>query len=294
MILTCAQAKELDIRRATLLSSAFTRLFRGVYATAEVVLDHATWVAAARLILPEDACLTSLSALQHHGLDYGPVLPLRFTTRHQTRGPRPGLIVRHRSEVIEGGVDEPLDAFEEFCREATLLEAVAVGDRMIHCGLATPDDMLALRHSSVPAVRRAARLVRVGVESVKETHTRMAIVLAGLPTPSCNVDVTRDDGTFVARGDMVYDEFKVIIEYDGEQHLTDPSQAARDKVRLAGLRELGYLVIPVDKRSIREPWHVVMQAYDALVQRGYLGRPPLPNVVWREAFAISRRVASRS
>ena len=294
MILTCAQAKELGICRSTLLSSAFVRLFNGVYATAGVVLDRDTWVAAARLIVPEDACLTSLSALQHHGLDYGAVLPLRFTTRHKTRGPRPGLTLHQRSEVIEGGIDEPLQAYVEFCRESSLDEAVIVGDRMIHCGLVTPDDMLALRRSPVTAVRRAARLVRVGSESPQGARARPAIALAGLPTPACNVDVTRDDGTIVARADMLIAEYKLVLEYDGEQHRTDPAQVLRDKQRLPDLRKLGYIVVTVEKSDLRDPWVTVMQVYDALRQRGYTRRPPLPNIGWRDLFGISRRVASIS
>jgi len=44
-------------------------------------------------------------------------------------------------------------------------------------------------------------------------------VLAGLPVPECNLVIGDDDGP-IGRVDLVYLAYKLIIEYEGDQHRT--------------------------------------------------------------------------
>jgi hypothetical protein len=52
--------------------------------------------------------------------------------------------------------------------------------------------------------RTALPLLRTRSESPRESVLRVIIVLAGLPEPECNYNVLAADGTFLARGDLVY------------------------------------------------------------------------------------------
>jgi hypothetical protein len=88
-------------------------------------------------------------------------------------------------------------------------------------------------------------------ESPQETRTRLALVDAGLPKPPTQIVVRDDFGETVARIDMGYREFKVGIEYDGEQHWSDPAQRAKDIERLARLAELGWTIIRVSSDILR-------------------------------------------
>jgi hypothetical protein len=76
--------------------------------------------------------------------------------------------------------------------------------------------------------RRAAALVRAGVDSPMETRLRLLIVLAGLPEPEVDHRVHADDGTLLRRYDLSYLPHRLIIEYDGRQHADSEEQWLTD------------------------------------------------------------------
>ncbi|MGL1521349.1 hypothetical protein ACSTIE_23430, partial [Vibrio parahaemolyticus] len=77
-------------------------------------------------------------------------------------------------------------------------------------------------------VRRLALDLAVdGSESPKESALRVLLVMAGLPTPECNVEIF-DGSRFVARVDLLYRAARLVIEYDGDYH-RDPQQWSRDQ-----------------------------------------------------------------
>jgi very-short-patch-repair endonuclease len=45
--------------------------------------------------------------------------------------------------------------------------------------------------------------------------------------------------------DMAWEDVKVAVEYDGDQHRTDRVQFAKDVVRLEELADLGWIVVRV-------------------------------------------------
>jgi very-short-patch-repair endonuclease len=53
------------------------------------------------------------------------------------------------------------------------------------------------------------------------------LVLAGLPVPECNLVIGDDHGP-IGRVDLVYVAYRLIIEYEGDQHRTDRFQWNRD------------------------------------------------------------------
>jgi hypothetical protein len=79
----------------------------------------------------------------------------------------------------------------------------------------------------VVAARAAVKLVRERVDSPRETWLRLCLVLAGLPEPECNLIIGNDHGP-MGRVDLVYLAFRLIIEYEGDQHRTDRNQWNHD------------------------------------------------------------------
>jgi len=69
------------------------------------------------------------------------------------------------------------------------------------------------------------------------------IVLAGLPEPECNYNVFDAGGRFLARGDLAYPAYKVLIEYQGDQHRTDRAQWRSDIRRVGRLEDNGWQVL---------------------------------------------------
>jgi hypothetical protein len=68
------------------------------------------------------------------------------------------------------------------------------------------------------ALRRALEDVRQGAESRAEAILRLVMVRAGLPEPELKVDIFSASGRFLGRGETLFRAFRVIAEYDGEQH----------------------------------------------------------------------------
>ena len=102
----------------------------------------------------------------------------------------------------------------------------------------------------IRAVRRALADVRMNTDSPKETELRLVIVAAGLPEPVVGHTVRDHKGDFVATPDLAYPGERIAIEYEGQQHFSDPSVYADDILRYELLEEAGWLVIRVIARDL--------------------------------------------
>ncbi len=98
----------------------------------------------------------------------------------------------------------------------------------------------------------------------------------------------RDDEGFVGRFDMGYDEFLLLIEYEGEQHLNDKVQWTRDIVREERARVQGYSVVRINAELFRDPWAQVLRIHKELVRGGYRGRNPVRSASWEACFGPLR------
>lgn len=107
------------------------------------------------------------------------------------------------------------------------------------------------RRRGAATLREALSLVRTRSRSSKETETRLVLLAAGLPEPSLNWPVVVN-GRVVALVDLAYPERKVGFEYEGEQHLTDARQWARDIRRYEMLTDFGWRIIRVTKSDLGE------------------------------------------
>ncbi|SDY54747.1 DUF559 domain-containing protein [Herbiconiux ginsengi] len=100
------------------------------------------------------------------------------------------------------------------------------------------------------ALRAAIADVREGSASRPESHLRLLLGRAGLPEPELNQNVFDASGNWIACVDLLYRAERVVVEYDGEQHRTDPAQYEKDLLRLESIRENGDTVIQVRKSGL--------------------------------------------
>ncbi len=110
------------------------------------------------------------------------------------------------------------------------------------------------RHPGFPGIAQAAAAVDAsdeGAESVWETRARMAVVAAGLPRPETQVCIHDADGSFLARVDMCWPQYRVIFEYDGDDPHSTKRQRDRDITRWNDLTDAGYAVIRVRAPHLR-------------------------------------------
>lgn len=141
-------------------------------------------------------------------------------------------------------------------------DLVAVGDAVVRerlfrddpPPLATVEQLRAAvasgRRVGGPALRIALDRVVTRSASRMETRCRLILLDAGLPTPELNHAVFDARGEFVACVDLAFPAQKVAIEYEGEHHLKDSAQWAKDIARYEALAAAGWFVIRVTKSDV--------------------------------------------
>jgi hypothetical protein len=109
-------------------------------------------------------------------------------------------------------------------------------------------ELLAERYKGRRGVRRARTalgFVDAGAESPRETWLRLLLVRAGFPTPQTQIPVYDEYGQLVAVLDMGWQEVKLAVEYEGDQHRTDRRQFNRDIRRAETIAALGWAQVRV-------------------------------------------------
>lgn len=93
--------------------------------------------------------------------------------------------------------------------------------------------------------RAALELVDEGAQSPKETWLRLLLIHAGFPRPQTQIPVRNEWGWAEAYLDMGWEDIKVAVEYDGDQHRSSRARYIKDIRRLEMLERHGWLVIRV-------------------------------------------------
>jgi hypothetical protein len=219
--------------------------------------------------------------------------PLDVSTLFPQRAPRSEGITGHQAPATARIVErfglpvcEPSSAWISLARRLGLDDLVAVGDHLVLDPLvldpsdARPYTTIAQLRAAVEgssgwgtrAAASAIEHVREGVESRPETRLRLLLVRAGLPEPEVGVDIYDDAGTWLGRADQLFREFKVISEYDGEQHRTSSTQYDRDEARIENFHRAGYATVRVRKGQLfGRPHEAVERVARALRAAGWPG-----------------------
>jgi hypothetical protein len=185
------------------------------------------------------------------------------------KGPRGRGVIGHRLSDPLMTIDDldgllVADPLSTWCQSATLLEMddlVAVADHLVLQPVYGPPQHgftvaeladRVRRHHGHGARRLAAALplVRIGAESRPETLIRLALGRAGPPDPELNVEIRDAGGRFVARVDMLYRAWGVVVEYDGDHHRTSTAQYERDMTRLDALHDCGLRVVRIRRAGL--------------------------------------------
>ena len=167
----------------------------------------------------------------------------------------------------------PADSWCQLGSLLTIDELVQAGERLLGwplplCSFEELDAAIARFGSRRGAkkVRAARERMRAGSASPRETRLRELLIGAGLPEPELNVTIPLIDGGSTP-GDLVYAEYHVVVEYDGEQHREDPAQFGRDVDRLNALSLAGWVVVRIRKEM--DDTTVIHLVTSALKSRGW-------------------------
>ncbi|GGE98683.1 hypothetical protein GCM10011313_22080 [Mycetocola zhadangensis] len=198
----------------------------------------------------------------------------------------PGTATTRRSRGLP--VTSPETTWVQLAPVLNLYDLVAVGDFILrgtdelakygyspaYTPLATVAELESAtslcRRAGVAKLRDALGRVRDKVESPRETRLRLTLIDRGLPEPEINSEIYSAAGKFLARADLSYPDFKVIVEFDGEQHRQSRYQFDRDIDRISALEENGWRVIRIRESLLRDnPGEVARRVRVALLQRGW-------------------------
>lgn len=220
--------------------------------------------------LPDGRAFSHLTAARLHGLplpgrleqeaDDGPLHVMANTADGHTRrrgctGHR-GLEVRSTSDVHGLPVVAPEDTWcdlGELGHRLGVDDLVVVADAIVapvRTGI--PDARWTLRRPLEARVRprgkvrllEALDLARPGVRSPMETRGRLMFVHAGFPEPEVNAPLTDRAGEWLADGDLVWEEQRVVGEYQGADHASRKRRSA-DASRRVGLEGEGWTVLEI-------------------------------------------------
>ena len=256
------------------LRTKYTKLYRNVYVLRDLRLDAALRARAAWHWSGREAVVVGNSAAALLGSRWIPAGIPAELARVRSRAPA-GIVVYSGAIACDetrlvGDIactTSPRTAYD-LGRRLSLDTAIARIDALLNATGATVEEVrrIAARYPGARHVRRlrsALDLVDGGAESPQETRLRLVLVRGGLPRPVTQIRVDH------RRIDMRYPKWFVGVEYDGEQHWTDPKIYADDIERLEFLAAQGWTIVRVSGRQLRDdPGGVVRRVRQTLRQAG--------------------------
>jgi hypothetical protein len=238
------------------LRSRYTRVFRDVYVLKGTELTptlraHAAWLWSRRR-----GVIAGFSAAALHGsrwIDAARAVDIIHDNRHSLAGLQiwSDRLASDEIDVVAGTAVTTTvrTALDLACWYPTTTAVAALDDLVRATELKLPDvELLTARYRGRRGIERARaslNLVDAGAQSPKETWLRLVLVRAGLPRPQTQIPVHDDFGDAIAYLDMGWEDVKVAVEYDGEQHRTDRRQYTWDVRRSEIIERRGWIVIRV-------------------------------------------------
>jgi hypothetical protein len=181
-----------------------------------------------------------------------------------------GLVV-HESVVIDDADRAEVDAIPCTSVARTLFDLArtlspvmldANIDHAMRRELVTVDELRSTSTRLATKGRPGGRLFRQVIEarseacalpeSVPERLLADMLVRQGLPAPRHQVVIRDEAGRFVARSDLAYPAWMVVIEYDSVEHHTGTPAHIRDSARRNAIGDLGYAVLTATSADLKD------------------------------------------
>lgn len=277
---------------------AFVSPFPGVFVRAGDADDPAVRAAAVLAAFPAGACLSHASAARiwRFPVDL-PATDWVSVPRSQDRRRRAGiecvvsLGLGDAQVVVRAGArtTTPIRTFLDLGARCGLVDLVAIGDHLVRRHGLTREDVwratAAFSGAGARQLRRAAALVRAGVDSGPESRLRMLLVLAGLPEPEVNLVIRDEWGEPVRQHDLGYPSARLALEYDGRHHIEREDRWHKDLARREAMDRLGWRTLVITATDLfREPAATLERAHETMRAREVSGLPRRLSPRWRQYF----------
>jgi Protein of unknown function (DUF559) len=258
------------------LATRCRRVFPDVYVLRGVDVDAKSRAKAGWLWTRRRGVIAGFAAAAMHDSRWADDVPV-VDLIHDNRRCPPG-IRTHRDRIEEDEIDvmtgmrvtSPARTALDFgCWYPTMSAVAAIDSLARATDVKTADVELMIRRYAgrrgIAEARQALELVDAGAQSPKESWLRVVLIQAGLPRPRTQIPVLDEWGNPIAYLDMGWEDIKVAVEYDGEQHRSDRRQYTWDVRRSEMLERLGWIVVRVVAGD--RPAEVVRRVGAALARR---------------------------
>jgi len=264
-----SDATRMGVTPGRLRSSDLARPHHGVRSAGERIEDVIGWCRDYAVLMAPSHAFSHATA----GLLYRMPLPSREQRRvlHVAvppgqQPPRGRGVVGHedrclasRRRVVGFVVCAPADTWCQLAATLRFEDLVAVGDYLISgrrtdVGREPPLSSLAELTAAVGRraggrgvrnMRMALPLLRTRVDSRPETLTRLLLVASGFPEPLIGDPTLVDGGADTLHPDLKFVKWRIVFEYEGDGHRTDPRRFRADIIRRERFEAAGWHVIRV-------------------------------------------------
>lgn len=293
---TRGRARAGGVSKSMLQGKRFVRIHPGVWRHVDHEMSHEDRIEAARLALPARARTTGLTRLQQLGLDFGARLPVRYVIQREHHLELDGVFL-HRTKQMPPTDDvgaTPTAAFVASCATLRVIDAIQVGDWLLHRGHMTRESLTDLIvaqpwRRGVSEAAWALEHLDGDSRSLKESETRALITFAGLPTPRCNQPVAVTE-TLTILIDLWFEKWRCALEYEGSHHQTNRAQYVADIDRYSLMRRSRIDYRQVTKETLAAPRTLARMVHRLLVDNGYDGPPPDFGGRWEQLFTRLRHL----
>lgn len=256
---TYGQARAAGLTRRALQSSRFRRLLHNVYIRADVKVDGMVEARAALLAAQPGAFASHHTAanLWQGVVPHSPKAHVAVPAGHG-RSHRDDVVTHasSRTPVVFRGlrVTSPADTFLDMATQLHLVDLVLLGDSLVRRRRLQQQDLVTAAEQAcgrgVRVARRAASLVRAGVDSPMETRARMLRVLSGLPELETDIKFYWPDGRLRRRLDAGDRRSRTAVEYDGRQHVEKVAQWESDVLRREEFDDSEWRIVTLVSKDI--------------------------------------------
>ena len=269
------------LRHALGRGGRWQRIVKGVYATFTGHLQECHLIRAALLYAGPRAMVTGTTACRAYGMKYVPPgdRPEILVPEHVQRAPIALAGIRRTRNlpdlrhVRSFPCAPPARAALDACREQHVLRTVrALLCEVVQRGLATPDDLvadLAIGPAAGSALaRRAVADVTAGCRSAPECELRDLVHRSRiLPEPRWNRPLPDPGGADMCP-DACLSEARLLLEMDSVEWHRFGDAPERTERRRARLAALGWTVLPISPRRLREQPEAVLREIEAAYVAG--------------------------
>jgi hypothetical protein len=269
------------VARGTVTRHELARWYRPFYPNVHAPRWHELTLAdrtvGAWLWSKREGIVTGVAASAVHGAEWVEA-DVDIELIHNNTRPPQGITARNEriadDEFTWAGfpLATPARTAFDLARYAKRDQAIVRMDALMRARPFSVEDVLLLAKRyrgarGVKLLKDVLPLVDGGAASPRETRLRLLFIDAGLPTPATQLPVFGPDGRVLRTVDMAWEEFMIIVEYDGDQHRTSREQYVKDHRVIPVIESLGWIVIRVIKED--RPDDVVRRTRNAMASRGW-------------------------